>query len=100
MNTNGCWANDESDNEATDQDQAELLDHATNNLLRAVKRKILKKKAAWITTNCAKKVTVIDCWQKSKRFELLHSIFRRRINSITVRSSKGAARFAYFKASE
>jgi hypothetical protein len=33
----------ENDNKATHQVRTELLDHATNNLLRAVKQKILKK---------------------------------------------------------
>ena len=43
MNTNGCWANDEMTMKRRAKTETELLDHATNNLLRAVKRKILKK---------------------------------------------------------
>ena len=50
--------------------EAELLDHATNNLLRAVKQKIhARKTAVWITTNFAKTATVIGFWPNLNRPE-------------------------------
>ena len=95
-------ANDESDNEATKESRGRTaLPRDEQSVARGQTEDSSRKKAAWITTNCSEEgYSETDFWQKSKQFELLHSIFRRRINSITVRSSKGAARFAYFKASE
>jgi hypothetical protein len=78
--------------------EAELLDHATNNLARALKRDMLKKDGR-IDYDKLRKEGYSERLLAKLEQVWFHSFFRSRINSDTLMSSSGAALRASFKAS-
>lgn len=79
--------------------EGELLDHANNNLLRALKREMLQKEGR-VNSEKLRKDGYSERIIAKLENAWLHSFFRSRINSEIFKSRSGAARRARFNASE